>query len=340
MLPHDYQTSCLPSRSSRLNNHREPARVSLMFTWQNAPGSTTMPLGATRARSWQRTCCAVLHHAHRQRVSGEGGRVVSDPLAFAIAAEGGRTSYHSRFDCGGDGAELWAPFEAEGRLGITEDAAPSRPGERIGAAVCVELIIPPGEEREARFALAWDMPLARFGDGAAYTRRYKRFYPGAELDGVPVAAVLARDALNAHREWIEAITAWQKPVLEALTRHTRDPHTPRCHPHTPRPCAGSGTSGVVQIGAVQRALLHHRRRHHLDRKGVPHHPFPFPLPSPLLLSKDPVETVQQVHERLFSDLLQGGTSGGVRDTLLPRAPPLQGALPRLLKCHRPMRRSM
>jgi len=172
VLPHDYRSSCLPATVFRWrikNNHKQPARVSLMFTWQNGTGEENDAAGGHSNQIVPLEsggCCAVLHHTHRQRVSGEGGgRVVTDPLTFAIAAEcgtAGRSSYHSRFVTGGDGGPIWDPFHREGRLADYVDATPSRAGETIGAAVCIDVPVLAGEEGEAVFSLAWDMPLARF----------------------------------------------------------------------------------------------------------------------------------------------------------------------------------
>src|SRR5690606_33164695 len=115
-----------------------------------------------------------LHHIHRQQRPAPRGRKASqrvvdeDPLTFAVAAQGGEgveVSTRSRFATNGDGAALWADFAADGRLGNSVDVRPSVPGETIGAAVCAAVSVPPGEAREVVFALAWDMPRARFGEG-------------------------------------------------------------------------------------------------------------------------------------------------------------------------------
>ena len=162
--------------------------------------------------------------------------VYEDPLAFAIAAraDGGvEVTRRTRFTAGGssqdrsvatdaaapDAATLWQDFATDGRLNDGPGAAPpgvasaasspSLPGEAIGAAVAARVRVPAGESRELVFALAWDMPVARFESGAAWYRRHTMFY--GQAGGA--APALARDALFAYPDWEAAIEAWQKPVL-------------------------------------------------------------------------------------------------------------------------------
>jgi non-lysosomal glucosylceramidase len=177
----------------------------------------------------------LLHHVHRQpRPLRPGERLrdqgrYEDPLTFAIAVQGGPgidLSRRTRFS-GGEALELWEDFVVDGTLeegigragagptgcdqtGGSPGAAASLPGETIGAAVAAKVKVPPGESRDLIFALAWDMPLARFGSGTAWYRRYTRFYG---RDGRAAEAII-RDAIRNHPSWEERIVAWQKPVLD------------------------------------------------------------------------------------------------------------------------------
>ncbi|GAB5034529.1 non-lysosomal glucosylceramidase [Nannochloropsis oceanica] len=91
---------------------------------------------------------------------------------------------------------------------------PSRPNESIAAAVCQKVILPPHRTTQISFALAWDMPIVRFGGGLALPRRYTRFF-GKE--GGLTAGLLASHALKNYGKWEKAIEAWQTPVLEDST---------------------------------------------------------------------------------------------------------------------------
>lgn len=61
----------------------------------------------------------------------------------------------------------------------------------IGAAVSGTVTVPPHATREVAFSLAWDVPIAKFGKGSSYYRRYTQFY-GPHGRAAPL---LARDAL-------------------------------------------------------------------------------------------------------------------------------------------------
>jgi len=143
---------------------------------------------------------------------------VEEPLTFGIAVDGGTTSYMSRCDTNHDGLDLWGPWKTNGSLGDVDDARPSLQGETIGAAVSTELSIPAGATKEVVFAVAWDMPVARFGCGEGYVRRYCRWYNRASLllpdaDTLPLAVQLARDAIRDVGKWEEALRQWQNPIL-------------------------------------------------------------------------------------------------------------------------------
>ncbi len=193
-------------------------------------------------------CLEHRHRQAKVPRPGEGRKdrvVYEDPLTFAVAAvagDGVEVTARPRFtvctrrpDGSFTALDLWREFAAHGRLGGGRSAdreaegeaegraereaegevkgggetGPSRPGEAIGAAVCARTVVPPGEACEVVFVLAWDMPVARFGLGTGWYRRYTRFYG---RDG-KAAAALARDAVLRLAEWEAAIEAWQGPVL-------------------------------------------------------------------------------------------------------------------------------
>lgn len=250
VIAHNYRESSLPVSEFRwkiTNTGAEPATIGLMFTFQNGMGTANDMAGghANQHFASEESRGVLLRHRYRQIQNRDPEAAEPettprqeyiDPLSFAIAASicplagcsgngdealedsetlpvtetAGDISFCRRFVSSGDGADLWADFSADGRLDNVSDETPSAPGETIGAALAVTLTLPPGASREAAFTLAWDMPVARFGLGTAYHRRYTRFY-GARGDAAPVLAV---DALRESDDWEAQIEAWQRPILE------------------------------------------------------------------------------------------------------------------------------
>jgi non-lysosomal glucosylceramidase len=182
-------------------------RVGLMFTWQNVDEDAEgTPVGATnQARREGEVVGVVLRN-------GSGADGVDPSPEFAILAvedDGARASYRARFDTE-DGTDVWADFAADGALDDLDDDRPARAGEGIGAAVAVTFDLEPGAERSARFSMAWDIPVMRFGEGTGWYRRYTRFF-GREGGA---AWRIAAEGLDRQQEWTEAIEAWQAPILE------------------------------------------------------------------------------------------------------------------------------
>ncbi|HEX5590464.1 MAG TPA: non-lysosomal glucosylceramidase, partial [Candidatus Limnocylindrales bacterium] len=111
-----------------------------------------------------------------------------------------------------DAAGIWRAFAADGRL---PDAVPAPgPGRAIAGAVAARVRLEPGATRSLRFAIAWDLPVAEFGAGRRWLRRYTREH-GTAGDG---AWALGLDALAQLDRWRAAIEAWQAPILDAPER--------------------------------------------------------------------------------------------------------------------------
>ncbi len=224
VIPHNYRESSFPVGVFiwTVENYGEnEAEVALMFTFQNGSGQANDRAGGHSNRAFhEKDAIGVeLYHSHRQPRPRERARKgqpllpFEDPLTFAIAARADPSVHLStctRFVTNADGAALWEDFAADGLLDDNGDETPSKPGESIGAAVAARVHVPAGRRVEIAFALAWDMPIARFGWGSGWYRRYTCFY-GREGKA---AAQIARDALQQYEEWEAHIEAWQRPVLE------------------------------------------------------------------------------------------------------------------------------
>ena len=221
VLPHNYKESSYPLAVflwRAENPTDEPVKLGILFTWQNMLG-----------RGWEKDFLG--GHVNEARIEDmDEGRMVGVVLhdgqkevsegwqgSFAIAAreqEGVRVTYRTRFRANGDGREIWEDFADDGALNNVDDGRPSQAGEITAAGVAVTVELQPGERREIPIVLAWDLPIAQFGSGDKWYRRYTAFFGTSGRN----AWAIAREGLLHYREWRQAIKAWQQPILEDAGR--------------------------------------------------------------------------------------------------------------------------
>ena len=227
-IPHNYDVSSTPAGVfvwTIENTADTPVTAALMFSFQNGTGAPNDMAGGHSNHSFRQQTSSgdivgiELRHIHRQPKPLEAGQKLSeqgifeDPLTFAIstlAAPGVEASYRARFVTNTSGHDVWDDFSVDGNLGNVEDERPSTQDLSIGAAISVRLQIPAREKRKIIFTLAWDMPIARFGWGTGWYRRYTKHY-GRE--GTAVQSI-SQDALLNYSQWEADIHTWQKPILE------------------------------------------------------------------------------------------------------------------------------
>jgi non-lysosomal glucosylceramidase len=131
------------------------------------------------------------------------------PGSFAIAADpGDGVEITTSRRPVGQADPLWAAFSTDGRV----DGFDAADGDLIAVAARVGL--PAGESRTLRFAVAWDLPIAEFGSGRRWAKRYTREW-GTSGRRAPE---LAAEALRRLPDWRADIERWQAPILEADDR--------------------------------------------------------------------------------------------------------------------------
>ncbi len=225
VIPHNYVESSFPAGVfvwDVENAGDQPVTVGLMLTLQNGMGGPNDRAGGHTNRVFEldaeggRVRGVELRHIHRQETpagsAGDAPRRFEDLLSFAIAAQSGdgvEVTYRTRFATNGSGMDVWGDFVADGALENADDVRPSTSGVPIGAALCATVEVEPGETAQVPFSLAWDMPVARFGEGRGWFRRYTQFY-GRNGDAAPR---IARDAIENVDHWEVQIEAWQEPIL-------------------------------------------------------------------------------------------------------------------------------
>ena len=137
------------------------------------------------------------------------------PASLALVVDGGEgieVTSVAGFDPNAP-ADIWTSFAADGRLASGQDAV-AREARGQAGAIAARVTLGPGETRTIRFVIAWDIPIAEFGSGRRWLRRYTR-EQGAAGDG---AWRIACHALARLDEWRAAIEDWQEPFLDDPAR--------------------------------------------------------------------------------------------------------------------------
>jgi non-lysosomal glucosylceramidase len=137
---------------------------------------------------------------------------------WTVAVQGGDGAVTGRvaFEGSGSGAEVWQPFAASGAVPDHETAwvsgvpATEAPRWQPAGAVSARVELAPGERRELRFALAWDLPVVSFGSGRRYYRRHTRHTGRNGRNGGDLVVAALEHAV----EWSEALDRWHAALLE------------------------------------------------------------------------------------------------------------------------------
>ena len=208
VMAHNYKESSYPVgvfNWKARNVSNRSTRVSVMLTWENA----VSPLREPRPRDSMRGQVSderILVELEHERNDAE----VPVSFGLGVEAEEGQLSIFEQFNTGGDGSEIWLPFSQKAGLDAPFTKAPKRI-VRSGTALCATLDLLPSEEKEATFAIAWDIPLMQFGQGRRWYRRYTKFFGRSGNNSLKIASA----ALSEWRLWRQQIEEWQRPVLES-----------------------------------------------------------------------------------------------------------------------------
>jgi non-lysosomal glucosylceramidase len=247
LIKENYRETSLPVAMFlfRLKNPKtEPAKVSVMFTFPNAPytGPHNLNLELTaEAREQTKT----LPENIQQMLIGFKGMLSASMIALAKERQGlknelvlqpedgftailmkandpanspetqdsewciatsSSATYNPAWDGAGDGSDIWAEFARDGNL----NNRPSAPGSKLpSGAVAVEVTLQPGEEAVVPFALAWYFPQVEFGAGTRWWRRFTEYFPAQS----GAAAAIAKEALQEYPAWLAGVEGWTNPII-------------------------------------------------------------------------------------------------------------------------------
>lgn len=201
------------------NPAKTRARVSLMFTFPNAPyiGPQNTPMGmdqdagksarerrglSNRVMKDPRSgVTAILMEAHDQRNAPE-----TEGSEWCIATNHAAT-YVPVWDGNGDGADIWKAFATDGVLANQNLIQSS---QTPAGALCVTVELDPGASVTVPLALGWYFPQMEFGSGTRWWRRFTEWFPFAPEQSFHICeeALLHRD------QWLAAVDGWQAPIIQ------------------------------------------------------------------------------------------------------------------------------
>lgn len=226
------------------NIQTKPVKVSVMFTFPNAPytGLHNLNLEITDALQQQiqalppniqqmlvefktmlANSMAVLAKERtglKNKLAGQAGDGITaivmqatDPTnppetqdsEWCIATSS-KATYNPSWNGAGDGSDIWAEFSENGKLGNQPSASDSK---LSSGAIAVEVTLGPGEEAVVPFTLAWYFPQVEFGGGTRWWRRFTEYFPARP--GASVA--IAQEALQKYPEWLAGVEGWANPII-------------------------------------------------------------------------------------------------------------------------------
>lgn len=218
VIPDNYKESSYPVAVFRYtldNPKTTPVTVGIMFTWQNM---LTPDFGKTAGNG-----LTAKVRSDESLIGIEFGRsevyqgAEWDGTMFIGVGQtpGVKAGTFAGFDPGGNGADIWRDFSADGALNDTRHSVGAL--RKLAAGVSATITLEPGQHIEIPFYLAWDQPTMTFGkdgSGGAWYKRYTAFY-GTKGNA---AWEIVRDAARSQSAWLKAIRDWQTPILADANR--------------------------------------------------------------------------------------------------------------------------
>ncbi|MBD2168297.1 bile acid beta-glucosidase [Calothrix membranacea FACHB-236] len=215
------------------NPTNAPITLSIMLTWQNMVGWFTNALKSPEVKIRDDGSPVYEYQPRLGESQGNYNQLVENEQHFgcflsrvagnAAVQEGDgswciatvkhpqvEVFYHTRWNPGGTGDELWQSFAVDGSLSNYVDDTPAADNTQVGAAIALRFTLQPGESLELPFVLTWDFPVTEFAAGINYYRRYTDFFGRDGQNAWAIASV----ALREYQNWRSQIQDWQQPILD------------------------------------------------------------------------------------------------------------------------------
>jgi uncharacterized protein (DUF608 family) len=234
----NYRETSLPVALFDMKVHnplKVPAKVSVMFTFPNAPYTAEqnlrqvtnfVGLSGERPPSTMETRTGLTNHVitagaglaqvtaivmkadHPSNTPGTEGSAWCIATETKEGAKEGKATYVTAWDGAGDGSDIWTPFAAKGAL---SNSALSTKSDIPSGALAVEVEVPPLGEVTIPFVLSWFFPEVQFGQGTRWLRRYTEYFPKKDSQ----ALAIAKEALLERDGWLKAVESWTGEIIDS-----------------------------------------------------------------------------------------------------------------------------
>ena len=235
-IPNDSQSSALPITLIHIEHKDWKAGVeslSIALFWPNLMGWSMMPLTAVERKGnhWPNQTHAGQHHhlvtkenqlchlAHRiesidkQHQSGEivvSAQSSSASISFHLTAKANQNETGVPY-CDQPYTLAWLEnqFLQHGRFTNDDTSWAAHWHEPLMSAIAAEFI----SAGEVTFAITFDQPIIRFGQGRQWWRAYTQHYGRSGRTGHEIAT----QALLKFHDWLAQLDQWQRESIQALT---------------------------------------------------------------------------------------------------------------------------
>lgn len=223
IIKDNYRETSLPVALFLFKIHnptKSPAKVSVMFTFPNAPytGPQNTPLENVTEPGAPKTLRG--RHGLRNELVRDSNHDITAILMRAqdpsnpaetensewCIATASPASCATAWDGEGDGSDIWRSFAADGELPMN---ALSQETRVPSGALCVATEVPVGATVTVPFALGWFFAQIEFGSGTRWWRRFTEYFPA----GTGQAFEITKDALLNWEPWLNRVEAWQDPII-------------------------------------------------------------------------------------------------------------------------------
>ncbi|XP_050305415.1 non-lysosomal glucosylceramidase [Anthonomus grandis grandis] len=212
VIPHDYESSCLPCAVFVWNveNVGNTERtVTISFTFKNGTGtkkSDKQSACSSKSFQYQNSEGVILYHT-----------IEKTPSSYTLAVKSNDKIEVTRclsFNPNSDGSQVWNELKTNGHFDKSSEKPTKNPhifGE-MGVGVAAKTTISEKASQDIEMVLVWDMPSIVFPvNQEKYFRYYTRKF-GRENAALKIVDFAAKN----YQEWEKKIFKWQEPILNDM----------------------------------------------------------------------------------------------------------------------------